>query len=114
MVNLIIFCLAIIGLTNILVDPATIAQPLRKKIESLSKSKLMFNSQVFWEWMDKLLSCYQCAGFWSGIFCGIILISYNPFVALACGFAGSFIATWGAVYLNYLEARSIVAELPDE
>ena len=112
--NLIIFCLAVIGLTNILVDPATIVQPARKRIELWSKSKLIFNAQFFWAWVHKLLSCYQCTGFWSGVICGLILISCNPFVVLACGFAGSFIAIWGAVYLNYLEARSIVAEISDE
>jgi hypothetical protein len=105
---LLFFCLVVIGFTNVIVDPATIFLPARNYVSKRSKKNL------FWAWFDKLLSCYQCAGFWVGIIAGIILISLNPFVVFLCGMAGSFVATWGAAYLNYLEARSVVADLSDE
>ena len=108
MVTFIFFCFAVVGLTNIITDPATIVQPIRDCVNRWAE-----NSK-FWLWVDKLMSCYQCTGFWVGLFCGVILISHNPFVVFLCGPAGSFIATWGASYLNYLEARSIVADLNDE
>ncbi len=106
--RLLLFCLAVIGFTNIIVDPATIAEPIRDFIaKRASRGRL-------WNWIDKLMSCYQCTGFWVGLLAGIILLSWNPLVVILCGMAGSFIATWGATYLNYLEARSVVADLSDD
>lgn len=106
--RLLLFCFAVIGFTNIIVDPSTIAIPMRKFIEGRA-----VRSQL-WSWVDKLMSCYQCTGFWVGLLAGVILLSWNPLVVILCGMAGSFIATWGAAYLNYLEARSVVADLNDE
>jgi hypothetical protein len=102
--TLLFFACAVIGFTNIIVDPATIAQPFRDFVADRKEKS------VLWKWLDKLMSCYQCTGFWVGIICGLILISYNPFNLFMCGVAGSFLATWGAYYLNYLEARSVVME----
>jgi hypothetical protein len=106
--TLLFFVCAVIGFTNILVDPATIAKPFRDKVEKWAKrqSKWAF----VWKWFDKMLSCYQCTGFWVGIICGFIIISINPLDLFMCGVAGSFIATWGAYYLNYLEAQSVVLD----
>lgn len=95
--SVIIFCLAVIGFTHIIVDPATIVKPFRDYVENSGFS-----------WLNKLLSCYQCCGTWVGFFCGWILLSNNIFVIFLCGMAGSFLSTWAATYLNYLEARSIV------
>ena len=95
--NLLLFCLAVVGFTHIIVDPATIAKPFRDFVE-----KYCFS------WLNKLFSCYQCCGTWVGFFCGWVLISKNPFEVFLCGMAGSFLATLGANYLNYLEAKTIV------
>jgi len=95
--NLILFFLSVIGFTHIIVDPATIAKPFRDFIEKYGTN-----------WMNKLFSCYQCCGTWIGFFCGFILISKNIFVIFLCGMAGSFVSTWGAYYLNYLEAKSVI------
>ena len=99
--TLLLFAAAVIGGTHIIVDPATIMQPMRDWIGA--------KEGKFWGWLNKLLSCYQCCGTWVGMFVGAVLISYNPFVIILCGLAGSFLATWGATYLNYLEARSIIS-----
>jgi formate/nitrite transporter FocA (FNT family) len=100
--EMIIFCFAVIGMTNIIVDPATIMQPLRNLIETKGPA-----------WLNKLVSCYQCAGTWVGFFCGAVLFSphytdiiHKLLIVFIAGVAGSFIATWGAAYLNYLQAKT--------
>ena len=105
---LLFFCFVVIGFTNIIVDPAEIALPIRNLISRWAEKSR------FWTWVDELVSCHQCTGFWVGILAGVILLSWNPLFIFLCGTAGSFIATWGAAYLNYLEALSVVAGLNDE
>lgn len=95
--QLVLFVFSVIGLTNIIVDPATIAQPLRDLIEKRCHP-----------WLNKLVSCYQCSGTWVGFLCGYLLISDEAAAVFMCGMAGSFLATFSATYLNYLEAKSII------
>jgi hypothetical protein len=96
--SFLLFVFAVIGFTNIIVDPATIMQPVRDFIEKRCHP-----------WLNKLVSCYQCSGTWVGFFCGYVLISKDPLVVFLCGMAGSFLATFSATFLTYLEARSIVS-----
>lgn len=95
--SFLLFCLSVVGLTNIIVDPATIMQPIRNFIEKRMP-----------KWVDKLVSCYQCSGTWVGFLCGYVLLSHKPEIVFLCGMAGSFLATFSATYLNYLEAKSII------
>lgn len=95
--NFLLFLLSVIGFTHIIVDPATIMKPFRN-----------FVSKYGNDWINKLFSCYQCCGTWVGFFCGYVLISKNILVIFLCGMAGSFVSTWAATYLNYLEAKSII------
>jgi hypothetical protein len=97
MVSLILFIFSVMGLTNIIVDPGAIMVPFRN-----------FVSKYGFAWMNKLLSCYQCCGTWVGFLCGYVFISKNPLEVFLCGMAGSYIATVGTVYLNYLEAQSVL------
>jgi hypothetical protein len=93
--EVLLFCFAVIGLTNIIVDPATIMQPVRKLIEKKGPA-----------WLNKLVSCYQCTGTWVGFITGAILFSWkNPFIILVSGLAGSFVATFGATFLSYIEGK---------
>jgi len=84
-INFVLFCLAVIGMTNIVVD-SSLFQPVREWLQS---------------WMHKsvyeLFECHQCCGTWCGFICGACLLSYNPFFVLMCGCAGSFLAS--AYYL---------------
>lgn len=95
--SVLLFCLAVIGTTNIVVDPAAIFSPIRNMIE---KSGI--------QWAIKLVSCYQCTGTWAGFLCGTLIFGTDPKVVFCCGMAGSFVATLSATYTNYLEARSML------
>lgn len=95
--RLVIFALATVGLTNIIVDPATIVRPFRDFVDKWFPGSLA-----------KLFSCYQCSGTWVGFLCGYLLISHEPWTVFMCGMAGSYLATISATYMNYLEAKSIV------
>jgi hypothetical protein len=101
--SLLLFALSVIGMTNIIVDPATIMQPTRDFIE-----------RRFHPWINKLVSCYQCSGTWVGFLFGYILVGKDPLVVFSCGMAGSFLATASATYMNYLEAKSVVGTDLDE
>lgn len=83
-------------MTMIIVDSSILA-PFRELLRKTLPEKLY-----------KLVECYQCTGFWSGIVCGLILIDINPFIVFMCGCAGSAASTFWATYLVYLEARSYV------
>lgn len=95
--RMIVFALATVGLTNIIVDPALIMQPVRDLIDKWCHP-----------WLAKLFSCYQCAGTWIGFLCGYALISQEPCAVFLCGMAGSYLSTMSATLTNYLEARSII------
>jgi hypothetical protein len=95
--SVIIFSLAVVGLTNIVVDPAAIFAPVRELIEKSGVG-----------WLKKLVSCYQCSGTWAGALCGLLLFGPDLAVIFCCGMAGSFLATFSATYTNYLEAKSIL------
>ncbi|MDR1384990.1 MAG: DUF1360 domain-containing protein [Planctomycetaceae bacterium] len=125
-----LFCMATVGLTAILVD-GKIFQPFRERLEkNVRDDEERWNSQFpekkpprTWSgFLFSIITCYQCCGFWSGLFCGFCLLLvitdytlvYNgirlgtdlqrlfhvPFFWLLCGFAGSFLST---VYLMFVE-----------
>jgi hypothetical protein len=97
MASLVLFSLSVIGLTNIVVDPASIMIPFREYVEKKCP-----------RWINKVFSCYQCFGTWAGFLCGYLVVDESPSVVFLCGMAGSFLSTISATYMNYLEARSIV------
>lgn len=89
--SLILFILAVVGLTHIVVD-SEISRPVHEWIEPRSRL------------VAKVMDCYQCSGFWCGLVLGPILVSYHPPVWIACGCAGSFLAQLGWLVLDSLEA----------
>lgn len=88
--NLILFCLGVVGMTHIIVDGEIFA-PIHQWI----KLRLPIAARV--------MDCYQCAGFWCGIALGLTLLSYRPLVVFAAGCAGSFLAQLGWLVLDSLE-----------
>lgn len=95
--NLILFVMATIGLTNIMVDGVVMDKPRQWFVDR--------KENWFCDKITKILECYQCAGFWCGLFCWIIGL-WMPW--LLYGFVGSFVAVLTAHVFAYFEAVSIV------
>lgn len=87
--TLVLFILAVVGLTHIVVD-AEIGEPLHEWIGPRCPV------------IARIMDCYQCAGFWCGLALGPV-VSWNPLLWLVCGFAGSFLAQLGWLVLDSLE-----------
>jgi len=97
-----LFILGVVGMTHIIVD-ATIFQWLRDWMDAKLPEKV-----------SKLIHCYQCTGFWCGLFCGwaaFTNISLQQIFLAGC--AGSLLSNFMAIYMNYLEAQTII-NLPKE
>ncbi len=91
---MILFILAVIGLTHIMVD-SEIMEP----VEEWAKDWMPFYMH------HAIFNCYQCSGFWCGLSLSP-LVSWNPFVMLACGYAGSFIADFSETLFRYMETKN--------
>jgi hypothetical protein len=105
MSNLIMYVLATIGMTHIIVD-GSITESFRTFFK---KACLKFNLKT----LSGLVDCYLCAGTWCGFLMGYAWISNKPLQVFACGCAGGFLANFAAVLINYIEALTIV-NLPQE
>jgi hypothetical protein len=93
-----LFVFGVIGMTHIIVD-STIFQWLRDFMDKRLPEKV-----------SKLIHCYQCSGFWSGLFCGWCAFSQITLQQLfLAGCAGSVLANFMAIYMNYLEAKTIIS-----
>lgn len=95
-VNLLLFSVAVIGMTHIVVDSTIVELPKQ------------FLKKILWKKLYSMLDCYQCAGTWCGFLCGAMLISHNPIIIFFCGCAGSFLAQWGIALINCLEAKALL------
>lgn len=103
---LILFCIAVIGLTHIVVD-SHIAELLKKKAFE-NKDGTPKNLTPLQAEIKYMVNCYQCSGFWVGLLLGILVnpLSGTAFFLLlwllyAC--AGSYLGVVGAALLNYLD-----------
>ncbi len=126
MLNFVLFVLATIGLSSILVE-SVIFEPFRQWLKTPNVDVIQFIKSKLLkiiQWLkapnvgviqfiksklSKIFSCFQCMGFWTGLFCGLILVSFNPFVILCCGFAGSFLSPFASTLINYLEAQTLIS-----
>lgn len=102
-----LFALGVIGMTHIIVD-ATIFQGFRDCVDKYLPASI-----------SKVFHCYQCLGFWSGLFCGWFAFTYHDNVTnidhaltwgqlFLAGCSGSLLSNFMAIYLNYLEAKTII------
>lgn len=104
MFETIVWILGSIGMTNIIVE-SDIARVLKDKIKPYLS-----------EFFMKGLNCYQCTGFWSGVFTTTLLFVFNNwnYEKLHCIFLGgcatSFLATFFAFLQTYLEANSVISD----
>jgi len=97
-----LFAFGCIGVTHILVD-GEIFRPVKEYMDQKVPKFLM-----------KLLNCYQCTGFWVGVFFGFFMfcncekiheLVLNLFLT---GGASSCLSYLWALILTYLEANSVI------
>lgn len=81
MISFLLFCFAVIGMTNIIVD-SNLFEPVRDVLKRLLPA-----------YFYQLLECHQCCGTWCGFLCGWLLLSTQLPVIFLCGCAGSFLAS---------------------
>lgn len=91
MVDLLLFCMACIGLTSIILE-GDIFAPVRYVLKKILPSKLY---EVF--------ECHQCMGTWVGFLVGYWLLGQDWKTVLCCGFASSFLcATYHRIFNVFL------------
>lgn len=122
--EMVLFVLSVIGLTHIMVDGKIIA-PIRDWLATptlpwylgfFRYSPGIIKHPILWliAKTSSMITCYQCCGTWCGFLCGwIVFTSISAWHILACGFAGSFLASLANTYMDYLTAQTII-NLPDE
>lgn len=99
-VNLFFCVIGTVGMTQIIVE-SEISAKFKSVLEKFAPKFLM-----------NLLNCYQCSGFWSGIFMGLIFyfpkeISFFDLGKIfAIGCTGSCLSYFYAMFLMYLEANT--------
>ena len=91
----ILFMLSAIGMSHIIIDGSIFAST-----RNFLKTRLPESVYTIFE-------CYICCGFWTGVFAGMVLITFNPFGAFLCGCAGSFLSNLAASFLNLIESVAI-------
>lgn len=104
MFDIILWVFGSIGMTNIIVE-----SDIGRAFKDLIKPYI-------WTFLMKGLNCYQCTGFWAGMFTTTLMYVFNewdwhklPLIFLG-GCATSFFATFCAFYQTYLEANSLISE----
>ncbi|MDR2754617.1 MAG: DUF1360 domain-containing protein [Planctomycetaceae bacterium] len=125
MVDFLLFALASVGMTLILVR-GTLFQSFRNFLANRAEQIRLHREQkgyssgfTLTEFLLGLISCAQCTGFWCGLFCGIFFITsdtcwiwltsinnrylFNRILMLfCCGVAGSFLSVVGDIFIEWL------------
>jgi hypothetical protein len=99
MLQFILFLMATAGMTRIILY-GFILEKFRNFLIKISPN-----------FFGELLICPQCVGFWSGIFCSILLMKFNILIILACGCAGSFFCEFMAYVLNCIDAIEMLCKM---
>ena len=93
--NFVLFILGCIGLTNLIVNKSYFLP--RKWLSSKLPASIY-----------SVFNCYQCAGMWVGMILGAILIDWHLPMVFVCGCVSSFLSTLVSVFVEYLEANSVI------
>jgi hypothetical protein len=118
MVNFLLFILASVGFSHILVE-STICDPIRTWFNNRSPQpdqKITYFSWICGK-ISYILSCYQCSGVWAGWIMGLFLLTtwnidvsilynilLNICIIIPAGFAASIVSNFSAVLLTYMES----------
>ena len=134
MVEFLLFCIATVGMTSIIVQ-GVIFQPFRQfigdwaeKIHTMKAGNAAQRSdrtrRSLVEWFNELINCAQCTGFWCGLFCGLFLLSSDAFwitegdgrqavnrlvMWFCCGLGGSFLSSLGCNVIDWVFYRKMNA-----
>ena len=114
MINFLIFVLAAIGLAHILVD-GVIMVPVKNILERWQKAGCPISG-----WVLKMLACYQCSGWWSGLIISIMMAAASHFKWLhwldfvVYGFAASFLSNFGAAAIQYVNLQALRGVTSDD
>ncbi|MGL6194392.1 MAG: hypothetical protein ACRC2T_06170 [Thermoguttaceae bacterium] len=123
--NLLFFSLATVGLTAILVHGKifeSFRNSLAERVDIIQRRRERLGLRPtfnFVEFLNSILTCFQCCGFWSGLFCGspIILIGewgsvrgvlLLIFTWFCCGLVGSLLAH---LYFWFMEVTVALTKL---
>jgi len=98
MIALFLFCLGTIGLANILVHGEILDLIYVRPILKWIMGKKWF----------ALFECYECTGWWSGLFMGWLLLSsgwqdWGTFIP--CAFAGAVLGDVYRLLNNYIQSK---------
>jgi|APGre2960657373_1045057.scaffolds.fasta_scaffold00997_7 hypothetical protein len=99
--NFLFFIFASIGMTHIIVEG-----------EIFRSTRDFFDSKMP-KFLSKLINCYQCTGFWSGLAMGCVFIlpQLDLFILgkiFAAGCASSCLSYFWAMFLTYIEANTSI------
>lgn len=107
--SLVLFALATIGLSNILVHGKIL-----DVVKFFGKSVREWITSI--NFFSELLSCYECTGFWSGIAVSAFFIDHTKwYLFLLYGFAGSVLSQFYSELVYFLRSKTeFVIEDNDE
>ena len=123
MTEFLLFCIATVGMTSIITQ-GVIFQPFRhyfgdwaERIRERREQKAQATDKILCrsciEWFSELINCAQCTGFWSGLFCGLLLVvpmsAYSLLVWFCYGLGGSFLASFGCNAIDWVFYRKMNA-----
>ena len=101
LVSFVLFCIATIGLTNIIVHGVVL-------------DEIKVSGKSIREWLHsrdftrKLSTCYECSGFWAGMICACFFLSldWSLMFLPIYGFAGSMLGKTYTDLMFYVESRT--------
>ncbi len=105
MTQFLFFLLSTIGMSNIIVHGKIL-----DVLNIRSKTKQLFDwlvvrgyiSEKRRDLMAEGARCYECTGFWCGLFLSIALLSFKPWVFIPAAFAGSTASFFFSELIFYL------------
>ena len=103
MVNIILFCLGVIGITHIIVD-SKLFEGIRNWFE---KDFAEIASKNAYDWINSVIRCYQCCGFWVGLLCGPLLLNYGIVLSGFNNLGSDILCTWNQGLLIFVVTLAV-------
>lgn len=111
MVEVLFFVFGSIGMTQIIVE-STLSKNIKDKVKKYTPSFLMPVTDFFLS----LTGCYQCTGFWAGMFISAIMLipcaeSYWDYGKIFVGgcFSSCICPFWTSILL-YIDSKTVISQ----